>query len=784
MNSLFSSVRNQTRLLLGGLALVGVGYGLLVSYQYRQWQAAQARYDRAVAHQALALAVGHAVALMADNPLPEAAQAVETAVTAYRQEIAASPGGQLATPWLAAVGTLTQQPWRTSQSRTTQAEDEAGIRTVTTVVEEVPNQAIVVAFGQIRRHWPVVRAHHEQAVQESRQRVEAQGRQLMNWFWGLIMLGFMAIGSAALLMVAYFLKPLRKVSSQLDLIAAGDLQQRVAEVRQQEIGQIARSVNQLVDSLCHVRDFIREIGKGNLQAQLTGTADGEVGQADALSHDLLHMQRQMQEAAQAEKNRNWATEGLAQFIDILRAQHQDLTQLAERIVAEVVQYVRANQGALYVAQTEHDHTVLQLMACYAYGRKKHRQHQLQPGEGLAGQAYLERDVIYLRDVPADYVRITSGLGEALPRNVLIVPLVLNEEIYGVLELASFQLFEPHEIEFLKKLGESVASTLSAAQVNQRTQHLLEESQMMTEQMRAQEEEMRQNMEELATAQEELSRKAHEMSAFTSSIDRSTVIIDFYGDGTVARVNDRFCQLTGYSREEIVGQPHTYYVPEDAIKSGAFEQLWADLERESYLERDVKRKRKDGSLFWLRAYYFPVRDEQGQLVRINCICSDITGEIEQHLALKKQQQHMEEAEQLMRSQLEGITTAYAQMESTLDDLRQRELALLTLWQAQHLPGAAIDQHFDLTFCNEAFQAWLGTAQPLLPGADLRPLLAPEVVKALEAALQGQHAAHGQVHCTPIRDAQQRILGATCHLAVSSTLTPSIGSVGRAADASSS
>ncbi len=606
----------------------------------------------------------------------------------------------------------------------------------------------------------------------------------MNWFWGLMLLSFLAIGGAALLMATHVLRPLHKVRGQLDLIAAGDLQQRVADVRQREIGQIAHSVNQLVDSLCHVRDFIREIGKGNLQAQLVGIADGETAEADTLAHDLLHMQRQMQEAAQSEKNRNWATEGLAQFIDILRTQHQDLAQLAERIVAEVVQYVRANQGALYVAQTEHDQAVLQLMACYAYGRKKHRQHELQPGEGLVGQAYLERDIIYLRDVPANYVRITSGLGEALPRNVLIVPLVLNEEIYGVLELASFQLFQPHEIEFLKKLGESVASTLSAVQVNQRTQHLLEESQMMTEQMRAQEEEMRQNMEELAATQEELNRKAHEMSAFTGSIDRSSVIIDFYGDGTVARVNDRFCQLTGYSREEIVGQPHTYYVPEDAIKSGAFEQLWADLERESYLERDVKRKRKDGSIFWLRAYYFPVRNEQGKLARINCICSDITGEVEQKVAVEKQQQQMEETEQLMRSQLEGMATAYAQLESTLDELRQRELGLLAFWQAHDAPGAAMDSHFALTFCNEAFQTWLGAAQPLAPGTDLRPLLPPDVVTALEAALRGQNAPHEHVHCAPIRDPQQRIVGATCRPVVSLTSNPRTDSASHAADASQS
>ncbi len=301
MNFIFSSIRTQVRLLFGGLALGAVGCALLLSYQYRQWQDAQADHARAVQHQAQALAVGNAVALMADNRSPEAAQAVGTAVAAYRQETTSPDLTQLATPWLTAVATLTEQPWYTEQSHTAETADEADQRTVTTTIKQVPNAAITAAFGQIRQHWPALRAHHAQAVEASRQRVADDSSQFMNWFWGLMLLSFLAIGGAALLMATHVLRPLHKVRGQLDLIAAGDLQQRVADVRQREIGQIAHSVNQLVDSLCHVRDFIREIGKGNLQAQLVGIADGETAEADTLAHDLLHMQRQMQEAAQSEK---------------------------------------------------------------------------------------------------------------------------------------------------------------------------------------------------------------------------------------------------------------------------------------------------------------------------------------------------------------------------------------------------------------------------------------------------------------------------------------------------
>ena len=131
------------------------------------------------------------------------------------------------------------------------------------------------------------------------------------------------------------------------------------------------------------------------------------------------------------------------------------------------------------------------------------------GQGLVGQTYLEKKTTLLTNIPDQYVIITSGLGEATPANLLLIPLIFNEQVMGVLELASFTTWPPYQVDFLESVGEIIASSIATLDVSSKTKQLLEQSQQSTEELRAQEEEMRQNMEELQATQEEMQRKTEE-----------------------------------------------------------------------------------------------------------------------------------------------------------------------------------------------------------------------------------------------------------------------------------
>jgi PAS domain S-box-containing protein len=248
--------------------------------------------------------------------------------------------------------------------------------------------------------------------------------------------------------------------------------------------------------------FIEAISAGNYSADLELDDDG-----NNLGTTLLTMRDKLKINADDDRKRNWSTSGLAQIGEILRVNSSSTTELFDNIIKFVVKYTRSNQGGLFILNEENEGEMfLELMACYAFERKKYLTRKIVPGEGLVGQCFLEGEKIYLLEVPSEYITITSGLGGSPPNALLLVPLKVNDKIFGVLELATFEKYAPHEIELVEKLTESIASTISAVRISESTRILLEKTQQQAEEMRAQEEEMRQNMEELEATQEEMRRK--------------------------------------------------------------------------------------------------------------------------------------------------------------------------------------------------------------------------------------------------------------------------------------
>ena len=254
--------------------------------------------------------------------------------------------------------------------------------------------------------------------------------------------------------------------------------------------------------------FAQQISGGNLDnVYEISNQDDELGKA------LVEMQKNLKDAAAKETQEKYINIGIARVSKILQDNLNDLKTMGSAVLKEIVNYLGVNQAGLFVVEHENEDTALTLIAAYAYNRKKFIKKKVLIGEfaeGILGQAYLEKEMIYLDNVPQDYLSISSGLGETSPRFLLVWPLMVNEEVVGILEMASFEQLEEYKLEYLTRVSENLASTISTGQVNANTQKLLKTTQEQAEQLRAVEEELRQNMEELQATQEAMQRKQQEL----------------------------------------------------------------------------------------------------------------------------------------------------------------------------------------------------------------------------------------------------------------------------------
>lgn len=490
-------------------------------------------------------------------------------------------------------------------------------------------------------------------------------KERLSVFLSRVLVFFLVILSLNFLM-GIILKGLNSSLQLTEALSKGDLSHNIAEVdlnRGDEIGLISRSMHKMLIGFRSLAQFAQNIGQGNLQG-----AFEPLSEKDELGNALINMRQSLLKAQEEEKyrkaedeKRNWATTGFARFADILRLNNSNLEALTFDVIKNLVSYTRSNQGGLFILQeSDQGNPCLFLQACYAFDRKKFLEKTIEIGEGLVGTCYQEGQTIFMTDVPENYIHITSGLGDANPRCVLIVPLKLNDEIHGVLELASFNVYEPYEIEFIEKVAESIASTISGVKINLRTAELLQISQQQAEDMRAQEEEMRQNLEEMHATQEEMARKEAELHGLVNSINASMNSGEFKNDGTVISINENFLKLTGLKREDVIGKRHADFVPlakEDPAKYQAF---WAKLLQGHTQMLEYAMPLPSGKIVWLSETYAPVLDIKGNVSKIFVLSNDIT-------EMKLQDQNLRAQEEELRQNLE-------EMQATQEEMARKETEL--------------------------------------------------------------------------------------------------------------
>lgn len=504
----------------------------------------------------------------------------------------------------------------------------------------------------------------------------------------LIIIGILLIASG-LTLLFFFLRrsitPLQTLTQTAQKIAGGRLEKANVRTYGDEIEHLKTAFDKMVESLQEITEIGESIAQGDLTRTVNVKNDNDVLaiSINKMIESLRHAKEEEERRRIEDNQRNWGTQGLAKFGDILRQTNQDVEELADSIVSNLVEYVDANLGGLYIYNDDNkDDLSLELTASYAYNRKKFIDKKVLLGEGLVGTCAIEKETIYLTEIPADYVKITSGMGGTRPQSLLIVPLKVDNQIFGVLELASLTRFESYQIEFVEKIGESIASTLSSVKINNRTAALLAESRQQAEDKAAQEEEMRQNMEELQATQEESARREAEMTGLLTAIDHTTLRAEFDLNGKLITANNNFLEKLEYEIEEVQGRSIRIFVPDRGMEE--FDSVWRQVARGQQHESIVQRKTKNGEMIWLLTSFTPIYTTDGTLQKILYLANDITEQKQIELEAQKlandlknnqeemvqKQKEIEKANQKMKTNQVVLEKALTKAKSTEQEIKEK------------------------------------------------------------------------------------------------------------------
>ncbi len=414
-------------------------------------------------------------------------------------------------------------------------------------------------------------------------------------------LGLLLYLFVAIILSGKITQPLIEIRNVLDKIVKGEILNihKLKVSSQDEIGKITQSTNDLITTMKSIASFSHEIEQGNLHVEYHLASKN-----DLLGNSIKEMQNSLIKATEENEKRKeedrritWTTSGIAKFSELLRQNSNDVDEFSYTIISNLVEYLQANQGAIFLINDRNPRNLyIEKKGAYAYSNRKYDEQSFEMGIGLVGRCILEAQTIFLTDIPQDYITITSGIGQANPNCLVLIPLKYNDVIYGVIEIASFKVIESYQISFLEKIGESIASSISIIKTNTQTAKLLDESQMQSEMLSSQEEEMRQNLEEMRATQEQLQvaverskDKEYELIEITQkqkkAIDAFERVFDsisypiYYKDvnGKYMSCNSAYADVIGFEKNEIIGRTDFQFL--------SFEDAQKVEEREKNILRD-------------------------------------------------------------------------------------------------------------------------------------------------------------------------------------------------------
>jgi len=277
-------------------------------------------------------------------------------------------------------------------------------------------------------------------------------------------------------------------------------------------------INLISKPIIKLKDAAIEIGKGRLDTKIEIKSNDEIGD---LADSFNTMAGKIRETSEENERQNWLKTGKAEIDNNLRGEQTD-KDLGKNILSFIAGYLNILIGAIYIMT---DKGSYRLQSSYAYKTRKNLSSEFKVGEGIVGQVVLERQSILLTKVPDDYIKVTSGLGEERPKNILVLPLINNEIVVGVLEIGSFEEFTDLQLAFLEDISNPIAIAITLAQSREILNNTIEQVRSQQEELKTSNEELEEQTKKLQASEEELKSQQEELQVTNEELEEKTQALE-------------------------------------------------------------------------------------------------------------------------------------------------------------------------------------------------------------------------------------------------------------------
>lgn len=320
----------------------------------------------------------------------------------------------------------------------------------------------------------------------------------------------------------YVIIPAFHIRKAIKRLSEGNISEesKMAYTRRDEFGDIIQNYNYTIDELNDLANFIQELGKGNLDVEFQKSITEE----DVLSMNLLSLRDNIKKLEEERKERekadeisDWMTKGLQEFNQMIQRAGNEIDEISHQVLKNLTQYIHAQQGAIYIlANLDKANSELVQTATFAYNRKITRKKHIKMREGLVGMVAAEKEKIYRTEIPEDYADISTGLGRTAPKSILFVPVKTEDQILGVIELASLHEMEDYQIAFAEQVASNVSHHIMTAKNNEKNEQLLQQFAKQSEKFQNQEQELKDRIE---TLEKQSKQKDEEIEELQEDISR-------------------------------------------------------------------------------------------------------------------------------------------------------------------------------------------------------------------------------------------------------------------------